>query len=233
MSETVAPRKPAPEVIDIERREGLLDELNLPPKLARFIRQNARNLQIGAGVLFVLACLWSYYDYYTINRQNEAAHSLALALRDDDSESRLAGLARVVEDYSGTGAAVWSRLEEGNAAFKDGLYAEALAVYAAVEKELPSASPLRPVIYYLLALAHENAGEFEPALKSYSELAEYQAFRIVALPAQGRIHERLGNQADALKIYEEAAKIEGISGETKTLLNEKITSLKVASGSAG
>ena len=58
--------------IDIEHKESLLDELNLPPVVTRFIRANARNLQIVAGCVVLLVFAWTYFDYYTTTKEDKA-----------------------------------------------------------------------------------------------------------------------------------------------------------------
>ena len=103
--------------IDIERKESLLDELNLPPIVTRFIRENARNLQIVAGCIVLLVFAWTYFDYYTETRENNASSALSLAVQEADDAARVELLQGVVNDFSGTDAALWSRVEQAHVAF--------------------------------------------------------------------------------------------------------------------
>lgn len=231
MAESPSPFKPLSEIIDIEKKQGLLEALNLPPKAIRFITTYALHLQIGVVLLFVLVGAWSYYDYYSQKKQSEATQALAAAVLEKDSAARLQSLAKVSSDYSGTGAAIWSRLEQGNQASLDKKYPEALALYNGVYNDLPSGSPLRPLLEYALAQTYENGGQLEPAMTYYRKLAEHKSFKAIALPAQGRIYELQGDKANALKMYQEAAEDKELSGQSRSILTEKINNLQPA-GSA-
>lgn len=228
MAESQAPWKPGSEIIDIEKKDGLLEQLNLPPKAIRFIRTYALHLQIGVVVFFVLVGAWSYYDYYTQNKQSQAAQALAVAVMGKENGARLQSLAQVAKDYSGTGAALWSRLEQGNQASRDKKYQEALTLYAGVYDDLAGDSPLRPLLEYALAQANENAGQLDQAMDYYRKLAEHKGFKAIALPAQGRIYELQGDKANALKMYREAAEDLELSGQSRSILAEKINNLQVA-----
>lgn len=228
MAESPSPFKPLSEIIDIEKKEGLLEALNLPPKAIRFLRTYALHVQIGVVLFFILVGGWSYYDYYSQNKQSEATQALAAAVMQKDSAARLQSLAKVSSDYSGTGAAIWSRLEQGNQASRDKKYQEALALYTGVYKDLPAGSPMRPLVEYALAQTNENGGQLDQAMTNYRKLAEHKSFKTIALPAQGRIYELQGDKANALKMYQEAAEDQGLSGQSRSILNEKINTLQPA-----
>lgn len=228
MAESPSPFKPLSEIIDIEKKEGLLEAFNLPPKAIRFIRTYALHLQIGVVLFFVLVGAWSYYDHYSQNKRNEATQALAAAVMQKDSAARLQSLAKVSSEYSGTGAAVWSRLEQGNQASLDKKYQEALNMYTEVYNDLPAASPLRPLLEYALAQNHENGGQLDQAMANYRKLAEHKSFRAIALPAQGRIYELQGDKVNALKVYQEAAEDQGLTGQSRSILTEKINNLQPA-----
>lgn len=228
MAESPSPFKPLSEIIDIEKKEGLLEALNLPPKAIRFFKTYALHVQIGVVLFFVLVGAWSYYDYYSQNKQSEAIQALAAAVMQKDSAARLQSLAKVSSDYSGTGAAIWSRLEQGNQASRDKKYQEALALYTGVYDDLPAGSPLRPLLEYALAQTNENGGQLDQAMANYRKLAEHKSFKAIALPAQGRIYELQGDKVNALKMYQEAAEDQGLSGQSRSILNEKINNLQPA-----
>lgn len=229
MAEPQAPRRIQTEIIDIEKQDGLLEQLNLPPKAIRFIRTYTMHLYVGIGVFFVLVGASSYYDYYQQNKRNEASLALATAVMAKDQQ----GLAKVAEEYSGTGAALWSRLEQANQAAMDKKYQEALALYTGVYDDLPGDSPLLPLLEYALAQTNENAGQLDKALAHYRKLAEHKSFKVIALPAQGRIHELQGDKATALKMYQEAAEDQKLSGQSRSILTEKINTLQAVSPAKG
>jgi len=228
MAAPQTPRNLQTEIIDIERKDGLLEELNLHPKAIRFIRAYTLHLQIGVVAFFVLLGSWSYYEHYTQKKQSDASVALAEAVKQKDSAGRQRSLAKVADDYAGTGAALWSRLEQGDLAAKDKKYQESLTLYAGVYNDLPGDSPLKPMLEFVLAQTHENLDQLDKAMEYYQKLAERKSFKMVALSAQGRIHELKGDKASALKMYQEATADQGLSGQSRSILTEKINNLQGA-----
>ncbi|MEN8134192.1 MAG: tetratricopeptide repeat protein [Thermodesulfobacteriota bacterium] len=217
--------------IDIERKESLLDELNLPPVVTRFIRANARNLQIVAGCIVLLVFAWTYLDYYTETRETKASSALNLAVLEEDTAARVELLQGVVNDFSRTDAALWSQVEQAHLAFQDEKYEEALSLYNDIFADLDSDSPLLPLLSYNMGLAYENSGEQSKALTYYAQLAGYKGFEVKGLMAQGRIYELQEEKQEALRVYREASENVEISGQDKSILTEKINTLQT--GGAG
>lgn len=218
--------------IDIERKESLLDELNLPPVVTRFIRENARNLQIAAGCVVLLVFAWTYFDYYTTTKEHNASSALSVAALEVDDGARVELLQGVVNDFSGTDGALWSRIEQAHIAFKAANYDDALALYNDIFSDLGSDSPLRPLLSYNIGLAYENSGKQDKALAFYTKLAGYEGFAVKGLMAQGRIYELQGTQSEALRVYNEALKVVGLSGQDESILTEKINTLHVSGAGA-
>lgn len=214
--------------IDIERKESLLDELNLPPMVTRFIRENARNLQIVAGCIVLLVFAWTYFDYYTETRENSASSVLSLAVLEADDAARLELLKGVVDDFSGTDAARWSQIEQAHLAFQAANYDDALSLYNEIFDDLGSDSPLLPLLSYNIGLAYENSADHSKALTYYTKLAGYKGFEIKGLMAQGRIYQLQRDQPEALRVYREALANDGISGQDKSILTEKVSSLQAS-----
>jgi predicted negative regulator of RcsB-dependent stress response len=212
--------------IDIEHKDGLLEELNLPPNIIRFIRQNARNLQIAAAFVFILVISWAYYDYYTETKQNEAAAALNAAVQESDQALRLEMLKEVTESFSGTGAALWSRVEQAHIAVQAGNYELGISEYNDILDDIDSWNPLSPLITYNIGLAYENSGEQDKALKFYARLAAYSGFEVKGLMAQGRLQELKGDVSEALKSYHLAADNDSITATNKNILQEKISFLQ-------
>lgn len=213
--------------IDIERKEGLLDELNLPPHIIKFINKNSRNLQIVAGCIVLLIFSWTYYDYYSQNKENNASSALSAAVKEVDVDKRVELLQGVVNDFSGTDAALWSLVEQAHVAFAAGNYDSALALYSDVFGDLAKDSPLRPLLCYNMGLAYENNGDVDNALIYYAKLASFKGFEIRGLMAQGRIHEAKGENTEAIQVYNKASEIDNPTGQEKSILTEKINSLSV------
>ncbi|MCK4837278.1 MAG: tetratricopeptide repeat protein [Desulfobulbaceae bacterium] len=212
--------------IDIERKESLLDELNLPPIVTRFIRENARNLQIVAGCIVLLVFAWTYFDYYTETRENNASSALSLAVLEADDGVRVELLQGVVNDFSGTDAAVWSKVEQAHVAFKAANYDEALSLYNDIFDDLASDSPLLPLLSYNMGLAYENNGDNNKALIYYAQLSGYKGFAAKGLIAQGRLYQLQGENQDALRVYREASDNVAVSAQEKSMLAEKVGALQ-------
>ena len=212
--------------IDIERKESLLDELNLPPIVTKFIRENARNLQIVAGCIVLLIFAWTYFDYYTETRENNASSALSLAVQEVDDAARVELLKGVVSDFSGTDAALWSRVEQAHVAFQAGNFDDALSLYNDIFADLDNDNPLLPLLSYNIGLAYENSGDHSKAQTFYAKLAGYKGFEVKGLMAQGRIYELQEEKPEALRVYREASEKVGISGQDKSILTEKINTLQ-------
>lgn len=218
--------------IDIERKDGLLEELNLPPKVIKFIRENSLNLQIVAGCIVFLILGWTYYDYYTQTRDNKASAALYMAVQEKDVATRGELLNGVINDFSGSDAALWSRIELAHLAFQAGNYEKALPLYNSINADLDGDSPLLPLLSYNIGLAYENSGDQKKALAYYTKLAGFKGFEVKGLMAQGRIYELREEKTEALQVYRAAATREDASSQAKSILAEKINSLQ-ASATAG
>jgi predicted negative regulator of RcsB-dependent stress response len=216
-------------IIDIERKDGLLEELNLPPKAIEYIRKNSLYLWIVAGCVVLLIFAWTYYDFYTQTKENQAASALSVAVGEADQASRVALLQDVAADFPGTDAALWSQVEQAHVAFQGGNYDEALALYNEALGALAGDSPLLPLLSYNMGLAYENSGRHGLALTCYEKLAAYKGFEVRGLMAQGRIHELTGEKAAALRVSRAAAANEGVTEQDKSMLTEKINALQATS----
>lgn len=216
--------------IDIERKDTLLDELNLPPKVTGFIRANARALQIVAGCVVVFVFVWTYYDYYAQNKADNASTALSLALQEDDTARRIELLQNVGADFPGTGSALWSRIELAHLDFKSGNYEAALNQYLDIVSDIDDDSPLLPLLSYNIGLAYENSNNIENALKYYAELAQLKGFEIKGLMAQGRLYEALAKSSDAIRVYQEVLSVEGLSDQENNVVREKVKNLLGATG---
>ena len=212
--------------IDIEHKDGLLEELELPPHLIKFIRENSQRLQIAAVCIVILILGWTYYDYHSQNVENTASAALNAALLEDDESSRIELLKNVEKDFSGTESALWSRIEQAHLAARTGGNEDALLVYNELLDDINSDNPLKPLLHYNIGLAYENSGEYDKALRNYLELAGFKGFEAKALIAQGRIHEMKNDRTEALRLYRQAVENEAIASQDKLLIQEKIDSLQ-------
>jgi predicted negative regulator of RcsB-dependent stress response len=212
--------------IDIEHKDSLLDELNLPPKVTEFIRNNSRNLQILAGCVVVLVFAWTYYDYYSQNKADNASSALNSARQEVDITKRGELLKNVENEFAGTGAALWSRIELAHIDFKSENYGDALTLYLDIVSELDDDSHLLPLLNYNIGLAYENSGDHDNALGYYAKLAGYKGFKVKGLMAQGRLYELKNENSEALRVYQEASDNDKLTVQDKSILIEKINTLQ-------
>ena len=226
MADNVTLNENGEKTIDIEHKDGFLEELNLPPDVIRFIRANTRNLQIAAVCIVLLLLGWTYYDYYTENRHNDAASALNVAILEPDQGLRSEMLKEVAENFSGTGAALWSRVEQAHLSVQSGNYEQAISDYNDILDDIDSGNPLFPLITYNLGLTYENSGESDKAMNNYARLAAFKGFEVKGLMSQGRLQESIGDTSAALKSYRLAAENDSLKGPDKNILHGKIAALQ-------
>jgi len=214
------------QIIDIERKDGLLEELNVPPRAIKFIRENSNNLQIAAIVLVVLIFAWTYYDYYSSNRQSESAYALHTAMQELDEARQDELLQQIISEKSGTDAAFWARLELGHKAARTEKYDDALAIYMGLAKEVSAANPLSPLLNRSMALTYESKGDLDQALVYYQKLSLSNGFETEGLMALGRIYEQKSMVPEALDSYRQAIENSQLTAPKKGVLTEKINTLQ-------
>ncbi len=182
-------------------KKTLLDELSLPPKVTRFIRENANALKIAFIVVTVLVCAWTFYNYYTQKQKNDSTAFLSQAVM-EPSESRTVSLQKVIDQYSGSGAAVWSSIAMSHESMKAGKYGEAREKLAVVLDSLSQDNPLYPLVVHDMAQAYELDGDLDMALAQYGRLREIIGFALVGYLSEARIYEQKNDTTAARETYE-------------------------------
>ncbi len=190
------------QTVAIQPRRDIFEELNLPPKLAIFLRNNLRNIKIGAIVLTLLLVGWSGYDYYSTNRIEKSSALLATAMQEKDTERHRQLLQEVIDKYSGTDAARWARVQLAHKAEAAGKYDEAIKEYQKVLAGLDAQNPLAPLTHFALAQAFEQQKETDQAIAQYQQLAGAAAYADIANLALGRLYENKGKTDKAREAYE-------------------------------
>ena len=211
-----------------DTRSGIMEELNLPPEFISFIRKNARNLQIGLTCIVVLALAWIFYDYYTELQENKGASLLASAMQTEATGERTLMLASVVNDYSRTDAARWSRLELAHLDYQEGRFDAAIAKYEEIIDKLSTDSSLLPLVRTNLAQSYEEIGQYEQAIAQYNLLKKSIGFKEEAHLALGRIYIARDEPAQARKEYEEL--LTTMNDEADPQLRSRVQALLVSLG---
>ncbi|MBU0674715.1 MAG: tetratricopeptide repeat protein [Proteobacteria bacterium] len=212
-------------IINPEQKEGLLEELNLPPKAIQFIRANERALQIALVVFVVCFLGWTYWGHYTETKRENASSALALAMLEADPAVRDGALSAVLDDFSGSSAAYWAMLEKGHALLKSGEYETALKDYREVASELSGKSPLQPYLLYGIALCLENLDRVDEAYAQYQKLSGYTGYELSGQLAMARMLELQGKAQEALDLYRKVQDNEKLPPQKKSIVTEKMNTI--------
>ena len=207
---------------------GLLEHLNLPPAVIRYVRKNKRNLQNGAIIAGVVIIGLTMYSSYRSNRIEKASAALAVAMQATGTE-RQKGLTAVAADFSGTPSALWADAELAHALIKEGKYKEAAGLYGAVRKKISTSDPLFGLLSFGLAQANEAGGDLEAAASEYKALQKIAGYEGEGFSGVARIYESQGKGQEALAVYEEYLTTfpgQEQNNPVKIALDEKIARLK-------
>ena len=218
------------QTIDIEKKRGLLEELNVPPKVIKFIHENARNLQLAAVAIVVVILGWSAFDYYHESRRESSSAALYEAMQEADLSKRQELLQNVMNQYSGTDAAVWSRLELAHMAFDAENLEDAAGQYEKVRASLSSSDPLLPLVLFSLAQTYEAAGKVDKALESYALLQNYPGFAAQGFMGAGRMLEDKGDVSAAREAYAKIKELTDVSEPVQDWVADKLARLGAVSG---
>ncbi len=184
----------------LELSNGLLEQLNLPPKITRFLRRN--QAMVWTIVLLVMAAalgtagFTSYHDHHS--KKAVAALDNALIA---PAATRQELLTKVAEQYGASDSGRWARVELAMLQQQDGKVDKAIEQLEKVNSELSAKSLLKPLVVNKLAVMFENSHRLDKALALYVELSKWPAFAPEAYRAQGRINEQLGHKQDAIAMY--------------------------------
>jgi predicted negative regulator of RcsB-dependent stress response len=206
-----------------DTRTGLMEEMNLPPGFIAFVRKNLRSLQIGLTLIVVLVFAWVFYDYYTELQENKGASLLASAMQIEASDERVLGLVNVINDYPGTNASRWSKLELAHLDYKEGRFEEAVIKYEDIIAKLPSDSYLLPLAMMNLAQSYEQLSQYDQSIAQYNSLKKTAGFKEEAHLALGRIYIAKDKVPQARKEYEEL--LDTMEDETDPQLRSRVEAL--------
>jgi len=208
---------------------GVLDQLNLPPKVVAFLRKNQRILQIIGVVTVVLVVTISLYNSYRTSRLENAASALSLAMN-AEGDARSSSLQQVINDFGGTPSALWATTELGHMAMKDSDYKKAGAFYSQAREENSNSSPMFALLTFGMGQAAEAGKDYAAASTAYADLKNLEGYSGEGYLGMARVFEAQGKKEQALTVYEEyLATFPGESQNDRAIkmLQEKITRLRV------
>jgi predicted negative regulator of RcsB-dependent stress response len=207
---------------------NMLEHLNLPPKVVKFLKKNLRTIIIAILVIVVCSLAWAVYNVYKEKKINNSSSSLASALREPDA-TRQSALQKVVAQFPDTDSARWARAGLAHIDLKNGKFKNAAEQYEKIKAEIKPSNPLYYLVSYGLAQAQEAAGEYDESLKGYQALSETDGYRGIGLLGMARIYEIKGKPNQALSAYEQymATQDGGNTNDPeRAIVSEKIGRLK-------
>lgn len=228
MSNDSAFNKRLTEETTMDKVEGLLDHLNLPPKVIDFIRVNQRVLQVLIAVIVIAVVAWSLYGSYRERIVEEGASALSLAMKTDIG-SRAEALQKVADQYSNTTSATWAKVELAHLDMKNGAYSDAADKYAAVVGSIKDSNPLYPLTLFGAAQALEAGGKYQEAAVQYNLLKDINGYSQLSYTGLARIEEMQGNFDKAIATYNNFLLLVGddpTMAQARTEIEEKIARLK-------
>lgn len=181
---------------------GILEQLNLPPQAISYIRENAKNLRIGAIALLVVALAVFAFDSYQQSQRDKSYTLLYRATQTIGDSERQAGLQDVIAKYPSTNAGLWAQMEIAHADRQAGELEEALAGYNKVYDRLAKDSPLAPLVLLALGQTNEAKGDLDKAFSFYEKVAGLPGFTLLGKSSLARVHEQRQQWGEARAIYE-------------------------------
>ena len=213
---------------DKNNLEGLLEQLNLPPAVVTYVRENKRLVQVAIVLLILAVVSWSLYGAYRDSRIEKSSEALSAAL-ELDGQQLLDKLAEVEQEFGGTDAALWARINRAQELLKNSAMAEAGAEFKSISDDLAASSLLQPLLAFGIAQAAEAEGNFEVAAGQYGTLIEVDGYQDIGYLGAARVYEMQGNNDKALELYENyLASIDTAAVLQKVMVEEKIARIKAA-----
>ena len=185
-----------------QAKRTLLDELDLPPKITKFIKTNASTIKIVLVVTTVLVCAWSFYSYYTLKQKNDSTALLATAMMQSSGTERTQAFEKVIDEYSGSGAALWSRIALVQEQMENKEFAKAQEEFEVILASLAKDNPLYALVALELALAYELGGDLDQALTQYGVVRDINGFHIIGYQGEARVYEQKNDSVKARETYE-------------------------------
>lgn len=169
------------EETNMDKVEGLLEHLNLPPKVIDFIRKNKRQIQIALVLIVIVVVSLSLYTSYRKGVVEDAASALSSALQNKREEKALS-LTQVAKEYKNTTSAKWARIELAHLDMKNDKYASASEKYIAELSGLDKSDPLYALLLSGAAQALEAEKKYDSAEGQYDLLKEVKGYESKSSP---------------------------------------------------
>ncbi len=216
------------EETNMDKVEGLLEHLNLPPKVIDFIRKYQRHIQIAFAIIIVGIVSLSLYTSYRKGEIEEAASALSTAMQ-NKGEAKALSLTQVAEEYDNTTSAQWAKIELAHLDMKNGAYAAAAEKYLVELSELDKNDPLYALLLFGAGQALEAENKYDSAAEHYDLLKEIKGYEHIGYIGLARIQEMQGNLDKAGTLYNNFLLNTGddpASAQARTDIEARIARLK-------
>ncbi len=207
---------------------GVLEQLNLPPAVVTFVRENKRLVQGCIAAVAIIIVAWALYDSHRDKKIEEGASALSVALDIENTQEKIAELTSVSSQYSGTSSALWAKINTAHEMMKTDQKSDALALYEELLGEIDTSSPLYPLVSISLAQGYEIGGDDARAAAEYEKIKLTDGYQGLGYLGLARISEKKGDKQKALEIYEQylGTLMNVTERNEKGLVEEKIARLK-------
>ena len=211
--------------------ESLLVHFNLPSPLIDGYRAHRALIHAGIVGLIVLVVALALYNSWRGERIEKSASALSAALSQE--KSKLAdNLARLMDTYPRTNAALWAEIELARLAMDNNDYGKAASSYTALIDKVGGNNPLQPLLLNALAQVQEAAGKYDEAIAAYEKLQKHPAYQLIACLGLGGQYEAKKEWDKAIGVYtgykaqlmQSAAQAD--SQEVMAMLDDKILLLR-------
>jgi predicted negative regulator of RcsB-dependent stress response len=180
---------------------GVLDQLDLPPKLIEFLQKNQRKIWTVAIIIAVVVTIFALYGSYSDYRLNKAAEAYDAALLFDGDQQK-AALQKVTDDYSSTPSATWSQVELAHIDQAAGETKAAVSKLETLSSELSEKDLLKPLVLANLGGLYERDKQWDKAVSIYEQLKNTSGFEAMAQNSLGRVYESQGSNDKAIQAYQ-------------------------------
>ncbi|HBT97155.1 MAG TPA: hypothetical protein DEB25_05785 [Desulfobulbaceae bacterium] len=214
--------------------ESLLVHFNLPAPVLEGYRAHRGLIHAIFIGLIILVVALSLYSSWHSQRIEKSATALATALAQE--KSALGDhLARLMNTYPRTNAALWAEIELAHLKMEQKDYAGAVGAYTVLLGKVSDGNPLQPPLLYALAQAQEAAGKYDETIATYEKLQKHQTYQFMATIGLGGQYEAKKDWVKAIAVYEGyKARMQGqavqagdaVTNEAIAMLDEKIALLR-------
>ena len=182
--------------------EGLLEQLNLPPAVVTFYRENKTIVKVVSASVVAVVVAWALYNSYIENKIEKASSALSDAMELQGDE-RISALTKVADKYGSTSSGLWAEINKAHEFAREGKTDEGLKKYLEIKKDIGDEDALFPLIVLGIAQLYEKKDAYEEAKKEYEKLKILKGYESLGYLGAARVLELQKDEDGALAEYRE------------------------------